>query len=425
MPTLIEREIGDISAVSSELEMHTPNHAQEVIANFPDNPILGLEREVNSRDIVEGTVSMTPNVDALNQQTLELLRVTRQTLLGVNPDGLLHTGSQVLRNTEDVQPAMYRTTALSHSLSRELLGITSHQIVIGIAREGRGAEAGEDFAVMAYNMLRRSLPVLLGISASSPYRVSPDGTELVPTELQTQRMAAYERGARRLPRTMLEPDERSIYSLTHYQRVIQRASDQVNQALWGQQLDANYSELFRERENGPYAPFSTLAPHQVYWPIRWRSDHATADSLGTIEIRVPDIGITVDRMQALNSYVMGLVYYIADHGDEEIFDIVGPVRNDFEFLLQVGRNGLSQVAYSRAGVDYTLRAIAHRLFRYSEEGLNHRGQETTQMSEELYSALGVNTDAERIRRYVRENHITNPRDLEIWLANTLAQSIGM
>lgn len=386
-PAVLPPHVGEIPTVSNELELCLLGaEATDVI----EASSLEIDPEVNKRDIVELLISMQPDAEALNTtlgvHASELVQTVDR--LG----GSLYAGSSLMRDTSDLEPARYRTTSLSDTLARNLLDITSQQVVIGIGNDA----GGKEFGFHLYNTFRRVTPILLGMSASSPCRFS--GGQLEYTGTQSRRIDQYVRATQYFPDEILEPPH--LRSLEEYFLHLQSISDEVNRRLAAGEMDSVDEELYREREGNPYAPFDRLSPHQVYWMVRPRPDHANADSLMSLEMRVMDAPLRLQRMQAMNSFVLGLSYDMARTGGEDIDAVLSSIDLDdheaqiIPMLQQVGTYGL-QTRIGRRGqtVDQYVRSLAPLAMR----GLSSRGLSTRNMVTEIGTLLTHGNDATHVR----------------------------
>lgn len=408
---------GDISAISNELEfcLRDTTAPEVILANINR---LELDPEVNKRDVVELLISMALDIEELNGLLPvflnELLRST-QTL-----GGEVYGGSSLLRDTTGLEPARYRTTSLSETLARNLLDISSQQVVIGIANEGSGRNPGEEFGMQLYNTLRQLTPIILAISSSSPFRYQ-DG-QLVNTGTKSRRIEQYARGTSKLPPEILHSP--ALSSLEEYQEILQGISDEVNQRLANGDLDQNDDELYKERENGQYAPFETLDPHQIYWMVRPRTDHKNEDSVFSLEVRVADLPHRAETMQMVNAFVIGLAYYASNCGFDELRSITSKMNigrtpaEIYQALERVGRQG------TEANLNGTsIKSFIKRLTELSAQGLRYRGYDSRPLVENITRVINHGNDAEQLLETVENQNITNPADLESHLVYLLAQSL--
>lgn len=411
-PAVLPSYVGEIPTVSNEVELCLLGvDAPRVIDASP----LEIDPEVNKRDIVELLVSMQPDADALNNHLGIYSAGLIQTVGKLG--GSLYTGSSLLRDVSDVDPARYRTTSLSDQLARNLLDITSQQVVIGIGTEA----GGEQFGIQLYGMLRRLTPVLLGMTASSPMRA--EGGRLVDTGLQSRRVDQYRVGASYFPAEILEPPV--FTDLDGYFHELQSISDEVNRRLHAGELDAHENELYRERDGGAYAPFDTLSPHQVYWMVRPRPDHANTDSVFSLEMRVMDTPIRLERMQAMNSFVLGLCYDAARLGFEDSDAVLSTIALDragehvFEMLRGVGSCGLNS-RIGRRGQE--VREYVGTLLPYAIRGLESRGLRSQHVVHEVQQILTHGNDAEWIRDFGSDPTLS-PAEMEQVFSESFTDSV--
>lgn len=380
---------GAIEQVSNELEFNIQNTSARSILNHNGLPIVG---EVNPQHLIELNVSLAEDADELNNNLAGLVNRLRQTtnFLG----GELYAGSSLLQDVSNIEPARYRTTSLSETCARGFLDITSQQIVIGVS--------GEEFGVALFNTLRNLNPVFLALTNSSPYRI--EGNELVDTGYQSRRIGTYQELTRYFPNTMLESQD--LESREHFDNVLRNISTDVHRYLVQGQLDVNVEELLMQREGGAYYPFDTLDPHQIYWMTRFRPDHVNERSDFTIEMRVCDIPTTTQRMQGINSYVIGLAYYMQEHG----FELPRLTGEEFENLHLAAEHGLD----ARIG-GQTLQNYVQELLPYAQRGLELRGNETNQMNETITDILENGNCAQQLRR----QNFTEPQQLINYLVAQL------
>jgi len=388
--------------MSNELEFSLHGIPAEEVILAIDLPTIRetkpVVHEINPRDIIELNVSFAPTITELNARLADYVGKTRQTVTSLG--GEIYGGSSLLESVHGITPRWYRTTALSETCGFGLLDITSQQIIIGIPDEQFGFEL--------YNFLRAINPVLIAMSASSPYAYRKDHLE--DTLGESRRIRQYEQLCQYFPESLwreLPP----LHSLTEYGAVLRSISDEVNRRLLAGELDANMGELRRQRSNGhgpySYIPFDVLEPHQIYWTIRVRPDHGNMErggsSLFSLELRLPDMPTTVARMQMLNAFVLGLAYHIADHGTQAITSLSSGLHGTFDELYAASRDGLdAQIS----GGD--MRGLIGRFMPYAARGLEERGhgRECSRL-DTLDSVLRDGNDAQLIRTHIRD---TPPSD---------------
>lgn len=426
---IVAKREGEISAFSNEIELNlTQGTAPSILEanNRLDKP-LELDPEVNLQDIIELLISMASGPDDLNQQltigVLRLLEITTQN------NTSLYGGSSLLRDTSHRTPAWYRTTSLSQKLARNLLDITSQQVVIGIGHHG-SKEKTERFAIGMYNTLRALSPVVLALSASSPYTVG-NQNRLMHTGTFSRRIQQYVRATSQLPAEILETPQLS--SLEEYQNRLQTISDQVTYLLQHNRLDSNLDELNRVHSDGySHRNFDILEPHQIYWLTRPRPDHQILNhSALSIEMRTGDTPLTVQRMRAINSFIAGICYYASKHGFQRLDQVLHPVhahQNYIGLLLDTSKNGLhTQIQSTRStnrqsNSSQTIASFIEPLLFLAQAGLQDRGQRSNAMALEIRDIITRGTDAQLIQNTVENTHMTNGEELESVLANIFIQS---
>ncbi len=373
----------DIDRISNELEFGV--HGVDA-ANVIDAYGASLVPEVNPRDVAELNVSMAPDITALNERLytdVERLISTAESL-----GGMVYGGAAVFADVSGVEPKRHRTTSMSETLAHGFLDITSQQVVLGIADAGLGFEL--------YQLFRRANPVFIALTASSPYRMK--GNAIVDTGNDSRRIEQYKNLCSFLPAAMWSeaPD---LHSLEGHRAWLQKVSRQLKERLEGDLMDANWEELRKARSNGngnhSYYPFDVLEPHQVYCFVRVRPDHRTIEkggkSLFSLELRVPDMPATRERMQMLNALVVGLAYYAADHG---VAAIPQPYSGSFQELETAARHGLDAEING-----IPVRRAATYLQKFAARGLEGRGYHAeTKRFDLMEQILMQGNDASLIRR---------------------------
>lgn len=190
----------------------------------------------------------------------------------------------------------------------------------------------EELGFELFNYLKNINPVLLALSASSPYRVRDDILEEVGA--LSRRVSQYEKLCRFFPENMWRAVP-EVNSLEEYSFHLQEISNEVNRRHSNGEMDSNEAELEK------YLPFERLEPHQIYWPIRIRSDHANIESGGSslfsLEVRIPEMPTTIERIKLMNCFVVGISYFVADHGASELFT---PFNGRYEDLEIAAKEGL-------------------------------------------------------------------------------------
>jgi len=384
----------DVGQISNELEFSLYNtDVDKVIADQIARPErLFIVPEINSRDIIELNVSLAQNIQELNSRVDKDVStlIQRVETLG----GMIYGGSSVLSDVSSVNPKRYRTTSLSETAAQGFLDITSQQIVLGVTEEKLGFDL--------YNFFRKINPVFLALTASSSYKYKNGNLE--DTGCVSRRIGQYEQFCKYFPESMwkMMPE---LHSLKEYLAYLQRISDAVNYRLYNGLLDANWEELNKVRvdhnnKTFSYVPFTLLEPHQIYWFIRVRPDHRTIEkggnSLFSLELRVPDMPTTVSKIQMMNSFVVGLSYYIADHDSGEL---PTPFNGEFDDLRTTAKYGLNN------RINYIdMRKLADDLRRYAVRGLEDRGYSAEcSRFNTLEKILIRGNDADLIRRVAPQN----------------------
>lgn len=394
----------NVVQISNELELCLDGVNAKDIVNGTN-----VIHEVNPRDVVELNVSLADNVKELNKRMSDDVRNLIDKVKSKN--GRIYGGGSLIKNVTDVEPRRYRTTSLSNSCARGFLDITSQQVVIGVTEEKLGFEL--------YDLFRDINPVLLALSASSPYMYGLQNTFLDSAEsrkefqslaglqnsgFESRRIEQYERICGRFPDIMWKTMP-SISDMDQYFSYLQKISDEINSSLKEGRLDANWDELTKVRDGKTYYPFERLEPHQIYWPIRIRPDHRNEKSLFSIELRIPDMPTTIQRVEMINSLVAGLAYYVADHG---------PIKKHFNSSFE----DLKQAAYDGMEAEIngvSIAEVAIYLRDYAVRGLNERKQYESNPIDTMEDVLKYGNDACLIFR----QRPKNDRELIDYLSNRL------
>ena len=386
------------------LELNSLNHGASFV------------QEINGMHVVELNSPIKKDVAELNNAVGEYIKQTIRIV--ENLKGSIRGGAAVLKDVSGVSPNRYLTTSLSEACAQGFKEITSQQIVLGVNNE--------KYAFELYNFFRRINPLLLGISASSPY-TSVDGRTVQRSQnnAQSVRPQTYQRLLQYFPDIMKQMP--ILSSLKQYDTIMEQASAEIWTAFEQGRLDTNFEELGRERtslKGGSYAKMFKSDPRlnssQVYWAIRPRPEHKTTDlprehpnygdSLFSLELRIPDMPTTPDRMQMLNAFVLGIAYYIADHGRSSIH-IPRYLDGSINQLESAGLQGLDTKFRER-----TARQLVGNLMNFAFQGLNERGyfSEAKRM-DLLDTVLTHGNDAQLMINY-------RPKDAE-QLRGALAQRL--
>ena len=359
-PTITPTITPSIVLMSNELEFCLDNvQASTILEN---NTTLALTPEVNQRDVVELNVSLHRSVQSLNEGLDTEVNKLRE--LTERHGGALYGGSSLLASVRDLEPQWYRTTSLSTACAKNLLNITSQQFIIGVRDEQAG------FAL--YNFFRTIGPILVALSASSPFSYEEKTGSLRDTGFASRRMPQYAKVGTHLPQSMWYHTPQ-LHSLAEYELARSNTSSEIIRLANEGLLDANWPELTKTRQNSngkyQYWPFTLLEPHQLYWSVRIRPDHRREQDHCpfSIEIRMADIPTTIQRMQMLNSVVFGAAQAITQGSHTDF-----PLQGSYEELFSAARSGFETRIRGTA-----LREYASCLVELARKGLEH---ETTQLS---------------------------------------------
>ncbi|PIN75662.1 hypothetical protein COV18_02335 [Candidatus Woesearchaeota archaeon CG10_big_fil_rev_8_21_14_0_10_37_12] len=384
---------GSNTECGSELEfgLHGAN-ASDIIARagllgLPDHAGTVVEHEVNKDQLVElnGRTSdgyLATDVRALNSGMSALVTRLRETVESTG--GVIYGGASLLENTANTETSWARTTSLSQTCANGFKSIMSQQVIVGFDDELA--------AIAFFNATRRVHPVLLAMSASSPF-VRENGN--VRTVGHSRRPMQYQQLLSRFPEAMRTQPH--LETVEHYWSIVQGVSDDVLALLDQNLLDANWEELRRGRPDGAYFPFKRFNDSQMYWPTRLRPGHRSDRSLLSVEIRSPDMPATIERMIAMNNFVFGLAYA----GERDGFDCIDGVDGDgtYDQLVPVAKQGLDAI-YNNNPV----RLHLVRLGRVAQSGLQYRGfiAESEQLGRMLTTILSDGTDADLLRERFNE-----------------------
>lgn len=372
----------EIARVSNEVELSLSGVSA---SRFVGIGGITTGHEVNERDVIELKVCMRNGIADLNRSLdRDLERLNRAVEL---EGGSLYGGGAVLADLSKLEPRRFLTTSISERCARNFLGITSQQIVMGVKDEAFGFEL--------YNMFRRMSPVLLALSASSPFEYLE--SSLRDTGQHSNRMHKYRELMGIFPERMLESP--SINTHDEYFERLYIISSDVRIRLDAGILDANFEELVKERKNGErvyrYYPFESLEPHQIFWFTRPRPDFRNEESKFVLEIRTPDTPIRIERMKAVNALILGLSYYIGDYGDTLNIPFDGTLRE----MFIAGREGVGAVIGRNSVVD-----VAEGLVSAAQRGLRNKGyEEEARRLKEMLNIIYNGNDAEEIRAYATES----------------------
>lgn len=379
----------DIRQISNELELCLEKVDAETLIRNSNLPIV---HEINPRDVIELNVSLKKDVRELNERAEDLIRKLQKEVYSLG--GYVYGGSSLLADVSGVSPRRYRTTSLSDSCAEGFLDITSQQIVLGVTDEELGFEL--------FNYLKNINPVLLALSASSPYRVRDDVLEEVGA--LSRRVSQYEKLCKFFPKEMWR-EVPEVNSLKEYFEHLQSISDEVNRRHDAGEMDSNETELQK------FLPFERLEPHQIYWPVRIRPDHGNIESGGSsvfsLEVRILEMPTTIERLQMMNNFVLGIAYNIADYGDVDLFE---PFNGTYEDLEIAAKEGLDGVINGVRIVD-----ALDNLTSTAIKGLEGRGfyQEANFLGQMVNKVIREGNDARLILNLKPES----PQELKTYLIN--------
>jgi gamma-glutamyl:cysteine ligase YbdK (ATP-grasp superfamily) len=387
----------DVVTVSNELELCLRSVDAGSVIRTTSIP---LTPEVNRRDVVELNISLKPDVATLNKalewNVKELISHVRS--LG----GGVYAGSSVIEDVSSLEPRSYRTTVLSQACGRGLMEITSQQIIMGVN--------DERFGMLLREFFRRSNPLLLALSASSPYKYK-DENSLQHYGHDSIRMGQYERMCRYYPVQMWR-DEPRIDSIEKYYKELASVSAEVRRKFESGELDHNHNAIYGTPEGAKLVNFDRLEPHQVYWFTRPRPDHNNTsnggESLFSIELRVLDIPTTIERMQVVNSFTLGLAYYMAQMGE---IALPKELDGSFNNLKLASKHGLStRINGSSAG------ELIMMLRKVAGEGLKMQGHEEETRGLSLIDEIVAKGNDGQL---MRTNGFINPEQLRSYLVGRL------
>lgn len=341
--------------LSNELELGLSGVSAKEVLERVGKPF-DISREVNPRDCIEMKISMARGLEELNDRL-------REDMLGLSyrvskMGGRLYGGGIIFADTSSLDPVWLRTTALSEKCSRGFLKIMSQQITMGVNNEYLGLEL--------YNFYRKINPVILAMSASSPFE-HKNNSQINDTRFQSSRIAGYRDFLSSFPESMLEAPK--LRSKEEYFSAVRGLSSEIKRSVSDGKLDSNFDELTRVRRDkgGEYSywPFDKLEPHQIFWFIRPRPDFEKGEDKFVIELRIPDAPTRVSDAQMINQFVVGLGYYIAKNGSHSI-NI--PFDGTYQELLNVSMHGMNaEIKGTR------IKEMVEYLSKYAIRGIRAEG----------------------------------------------------
>ena len=369
--------------LSNEFELGLSGVSAEEVLGRVGKPF-DISREVNPRDCIEMKVSMAQGLEELNSRL-------REDMLGLSyrvskMGGKLYGGGIIFTDTSSLDPVWHRTTALSERCSRGFLKIMSQQITMGVNNEYLGLEL--------YNFYRKINPIILAMSASSPFE-HKDNSHIIDTGFQSVRIAGYRDLLSSFPESMLEAPR--LWSKDEYFSAVRDLSSEIKRRVLDGELDSNFDELTKvRRDRGgehSYWPFDKLEPHQIFWFIRPRPDFEKRQDEFVIELRIPDAPTRVSDAQMINQFVVGLGYYIAKNGSHCI-NI--PFNGTYQELLNVSMHGMN------AEIEGTrIKEMVEYLSKYAVRGIRAEGypKEAESLDISISNLMSSGNGAENLRSW--------------------------
>ncbi|MBT3406025.1 hypothetical protein HN419_02550 [Candidatus Woesearchaeota archaeon] len=375
-----------VKLVSNELEVWIDGISAEdaiaAIKKLPEHgPVFFVDPEVNLRDAMEINISKAKSSAELNSRAQAALRLTSDEVKRLG--GTLYAGSYVGKSTKGLDYSPYRTTTLSVPLGQGLTSIAGHQILFGMA--------DTKSASIAYETLRQLGPLVIALTASSPFSAHSNGETV-----NSSRIAhVYPQSCAELPDIMhgtppVLEDVEDWYA----------AHAEINKELHRKFRNGELTIDERFHTKGFDQP-SHLAPHQIYWHVRPRFDHATNGDDSTImslEYRIGDMPMSAKRLTALNSFIMGSVSEAIQQGKPHFFD------------THVPRETLKGLEYAAAkdGLDATyngapLAEVIDLHAKIAERGITDENH--TEMHAGIQDILQNGNDAARMRAHFGEGQI--------------------
>ncbi len=292
----------------------------------------GLEvvPEVNKDRMVELNISKARSLKELNERLAEdekaLFRIAKDEGIEIRREALLE-------GAEKDRIIYYRSVAFSRSFAEGLKRVASFQIVVGFA--------DSESALKFYNHLRIAQPLLTEMLSASPempneewYRracaymninYSANHSRLILPSQSSRLEIIYPYMARYLPPSLVQGP--FLYSPEHYYEELREVSETVKLFLEDKLMDTVWEEYKAHQK------WEILHPHQVYWLVRPRPDHADEDCAMSVEVRIADMLPSLQRLQKANELIVGLAYYFS-------FLHEGPAIKDKKLLIKSAKEGL-------------------------------------------------------------------------------------
>lgn len=286
--------------LSNELEFWLEGiNASDLIKNYymnggPNN-IFEIEAEVNPRDALEVVISKAKNISELNQRCQKsLLEVSS---LVSSSGGQIFGGAILEKSTKDINFTPYRTTTLSKPLGNGLKNIAGYQLLFGMN--------SLDSAKIAFESIRQLGPLILALTASSPYKIEDNNIN----DIDSNRIASiYPNMFKEFPE-MMWGTSFPLHNLKDWFKYMAKANSQCYDKFVQNKftIDPRFHKMSYK---GGFEQPTHLAPHQFYWTTRPRFDHVSngdPKSIMSIEFRLADMPLNPLLISAINSYMVGLV----------------------------------------------------------------------------------------------------------------------
>ncbi len=301
---------GNVLRVSNEVEIPFKKRTNiPLLIDKCRKSKLEVVPEVNADRMVELNISKAENVEELNERLYAALY--RFALL-CSGQGIDFGENPLLPNADLDNVNYYRTVALSRTLAEGLIRIASFQIVIGFDSEDLGFKfynlmrtLGSDLAndFSNHSFLPNEQYYLDAVTYSFGedkicYRTNP--WFKIPFNGSTRLEVIYPYMTHKLPSSMVNMPK--LESMSEYYHHLAIATRDVKFFLDNGVLDADHERL------RAFGDFDLLEPHQVYWLVRIRPDHADSEAKFTVEVRHFDYFSDFSVYMKINNIVIGLAY---------------------------------------------------------------------------------------------------------------------
>lgn len=348
-----------IGPYSNELELGLEGVTASEVIKMNSAPITP---EVNTRDVIELNISLKKDLKELNTAVEENL--TKLSKSVKEKGGSIYGGAILLKDVSGVEPARYRTTSLSESCGRGFLDILSQQLVLGVKDDVAGFEI--------YNALMTASPIIHALSASAPYDFKENN--IMHTAEKSTRPTRYRHVCKYFPDNLWK-NAPELKNLKEFNDYLKSVSDEVIRKLEANELDANWDELKKLREDSSgkkqsHYPFSSLNDSQTYLLIRPRPSHETFSSGGdcsmSMEFRVMDMPVNISGVKNINSLLVGLSNYIVLNGGNDINNLL-KANGGYDVWREFEKSGYEGLEGTLNGIDKKF--LANNLLDFSSQGL--------------------------------------------------------